>query len=117
MAKTKKKHKLLDEIIKDLEGLKSRGTFENVYAIDENIKFFKALHSLPRYIWWLIKEKPKIDGSRLLELSDFHLADGKWESILQKELLEIEQWKFPDNLARFRKAMFFSLPRVTLGFA
>ena len=75
-AKIREKHRLLDEIIRDLEGLKKTG-FENQYAIDENIKFFKALYSLPRYVWWLIKEMPKIDGSRLLELSDFHLANGK----------------------------------------
>lgn len=38
----------IDEILKDLTDLKSKG-FENQYAIDENIKFFKALYSLPRY--------------------------------------------------------------------
>jgi len=27
----------IDEILKDLEDLKSRGTFENTYAIDGNI--------------------------------------------------------------------------------
>jgi len=58
-AKIKDRKQLLDEIIRDLEGLKKRG-FENQYAIDENIKFFKALYSLPRYVWWLIKEMPKI---------------------------------------------------------
>ena len=74
----------INEILKDLEDLKKRG-FENTYAVDENIKFFEALKSLLKYIKWLIKEMPKIDGSRLLELSDFH------------------------------QELFFSLPRVTLG--
>ena len=104
-SKITAKNKLLDEIIQDLETLKSKGTFENVYAIDENIKFFKSMYSLLRYVHWLKNEKPKIDGSRLLELSDFYLSSGRWESILQKELLEIEQWKFPDNLMQFRKTI------------
>jgi len=103
-AKIREKHRLLDEIIRDLEGLKKTG-FENQYAIDENIKFFKAMYSLPRYFRWLVKEMPKIDGSRLLELSDFPLGHGRWESILQAELLEIEKWKFPDNLMQFRKEL------------
>src|SRR3989338_4274423 len=102
-TKIRERRSLLDEIINDLEDLKSRGTFENVYAIDENIKFFEALRSLPKYIKWLIKEMPKIDGSRLLELSDFHLANGKWESILQRELLVLEKKKFPDVLRDLRK--------------
>jgi hypothetical protein len=94
----------IDEILKDLEGLKKRG-FENQYAVDENIKFFEAMRSPFKYIKWLINEKPKIDGSRLLELSDFPLGHNRWEDMLQRELLKIEQWKFPDNLARFRKSM------------
>lgn len=92
----------INEILKDLEDLKKRG-FENMYAVEENIKFFRALYSLPRYARWLIKEMPKIDGSRLLELSDFHLHNGKWESILQKELLALEKKKIPDVLRGLRK--------------
>jgi len=61
-TKIRERRSLLDEIINDLEDLKSRGTFENVYAINENIKFFEALKSLLKYIKWLIKEMPKIDG-------------------------------------------------------
>ena len=71
MSKARREH--INEILKDLTDLKSRD-FENVYAVDENIKFFEAMYSLPRYVWWLFKEMPKIDGSRLLELSDFHLV-------------------------------------------
>ena len=94
----------IKEILKDLEALKKHG-FENMYALDENIKFFEAMRSPFKYIKWLVTEKSKIDGSRLLELSDFPLRHNRWEDILQRELLEIEQWKFPDNLARFRKSM------------
>lgn len=93
----------IEEILQDLKDLKKQG-FENMYALDENIKFFEAMRSPFKYIKWFISERPKIDGSRLLELSDFPLGHGRWEAILQAELLEIEQWKFPDNLARFRKS-------------
>ncbi len=64
MAMSKARVAQINEILKDLTDLKSKD-FENQYAIDENIKFFEALYSLPRYIWWLVKEMPKIDGSRL----------------------------------------------------
>lgn len=94
----------INEILKDLKDLKKRG-FENQYALDENIKFFEALKTKWGFIKWLRKEMPKIDGSRLLELSDFSLGHGRWEAILQAELLEIEQWKFPDNLLQFRKTL------------
>jgi len=107
----------IKEILKDLRDLKKQG-FENQYAIDENIKFFEALKSLQGYIKWLFRERPKIDGSRLLELSDFHLSNGKWESILQAELLEIEKWRFPDNLLQFRKELLkqiSELPRSSGG--
>ncbi len=64
MTKIKDRKQLLGEIIRDLEDLKKRG-FENQYAIDENIKFFEAIKSLPKYIKWLIKEMPKIDDLSL----------------------------------------------------
>ena len=94
----------IKEILKDLRDLKKRG-FENQYAVDENIKFFEAIKSIRGYVKWFFRERPKIDGLRLLELSDFHLANGRWERILQDELLEIEKWKFPDNLLQFRKEL------------
>src|SRR3989338_3319479 len=94
----------INEILKDLIYLKKRG-FENQYAVDENIKFFEALKSRWAYIKWLINDRPQIDGSRLLELSDFHLANGKWERILQDELLVLEQKKFPDVQGIIRKAI------------
>jgi len=94
----------INEILKDLYELRE-SNFENQYAVEENIKFFEAMRSPLKYIKWLINERPKIDGSRLLELSDFHFHDGKWERILQQELLEIERWRFPDNLLQFRKEL------------
>lgn len=103
--KRRKRKELLDEIIHDLKTLKARGDFENQYALDENIKLFEALKTVRGYFKWLRSEMPKIDGKRLLELSDFHLHNGKWERILQAELLEIEKWTTPDLLKHLRKEM------------
>lgn len=102
----------IDEILKDLKDLKKQG-FENMYALDENIKFFEAMRSPLKYIKWFLNDRPKIDGSKLLELSDFPLGHGRWEAILQAELLEIEQWKFPDNLMQFRKILLKQIEEVT----
>ena len=101
----------IDKIIRNLGDLKKQG-FENMYALDENIKFFEAMRSPIKYVKWFINERPKINGSQLLELSDFPLGHGRWEAILQTELLEIEQWKFPDNLVRFRKILLNQIDNI-----
>jgi len=95
----------IDEVLKDLYDLKNSGAHQNTYAIDANINFFKAIKTFRGYVAWFFKERLALDGRRLLELSDFQLADGKWERILQSELLEIEKWKFPDNLRPLRLAV------------
>lgn len=102
----------INEILRDLEDLKKRG-FENMYALDENINFFEAMRSPVKYIKWFLHERPRIDGTRLLELSDFPFGHHRWEEVLQRELLEIEQWKFPDNLMRLRKSMLTLLEHLS----
>ncbi len=97
------KNELLDEIIADLEQYQASGQCENMYALEANLTFFRSLYSFWDFWRWFRKIRPTLDGSRLLELSDFRLSDGKWERMLQRELLEIEQWKFPDILGRIRK--------------
>ncbi|HEY4476863.1 MAG TPA: hypothetical protein VJB69_02705 [Candidatus Paceibacterota bacterium] len=94
---------LLDEIIVDLEIHKKSGQCENSYALEANLNFFRSLYRFRDFWHWFRKVRPTLDGKRLLELSDFHLSNGKWERMLQKELLEIEKWKFPDVLGRIRK--------------
>ena len=108
------KQKMIDEILADLMALKSQNFDANNYAIDENIKFFLATRSFKSYLKWLIFESPKIKTEKLLELSDFHLNDGKWERILQKELMEIEKWKFPDLLGPLRKEILKKLEDISL---
>ena len=94
---------LIDEIVTDLEAHKKSGRCENLYALKANLDFFRSLYRFRDFWHWFRRERPKLDGKRLLELSDFHLSNGKWERMLQRELLEIEKWKFPDLLGRIRK--------------
>jgi len=96
---------LIDEIIADLEAHKRSGQCENLYALEANLVFFHSLYRFRDFWRWFRKVRPTLDGKRLLELSDFHLSDGKWERMLQRELLEIEKWKFPDLLGRIRKEL------------
>ncbi len=61
------------------------------YAIDENIIFLEAIKSLPRYAKWLITRAKKIDGKRLLELTDFPVEE--WDVSMHKRLIQIERNK------------------------
>lgn len=60
-----------------------------LYAIEENIRFAEAMKSLSRYIWWLLTRVPKIDGSKLLELTDFPVEE--WDVRMHKRLVEMER--------------------------
>lgn len=64
---------------------------DRIYAIQENIKFAEAIKSLPRYAWWLLTRAPKIDGARLLELTDFPVEE--WDVRMHGRLMEIERNK------------------------
>ena len=49
----------IDEILKDLNGLKKRG-FENQYALDENIKFFEAIKQfIGNLLGWYVAAGPR----------------------------------------------------------
>ena len=64
---------------------------DRLYAIDENIRFAEAMVSLPRYVWWLLTRAPKIDGARLLELTDFPVEE--WDVKMHGRLMEVERDK------------------------
>ncbi|GEM_PF-858777 len=88
--------KIIDNVLSDLFSLKKTGYVANSYAIDENIIFFKAIKSFSGYIKWLFGRAPKIDGQKLLELTDFSLSNlPKWEIQMHKELISLEKKKFP----------------------
>ncbi|MEK9182127.1 MAG: hypothetical protein AAB781_00890 [Patescibacteria group bacterium] len=64
---------------------------DRLYAIEENIRFAEAIKSLPSYVWWLLTKAPKIDGSRLLELTDFPVEE--WDVRMHGRLMEVERDK------------------------
>lgn len=64
---------------------------DRIYAIEENIKFAEAMKSLPRYAWWLLTRAPKIDGAKLLELTDFSVEE--WDVRMHGRLMEVERSK------------------------
>jgi hypothetical protein len=99
----KKKRLIIEEVVSDLKTGKEKNFSSYNYALDENIKFFSSLKNMPSFIAWLIFRMPKLEGDKLLELSDFHLSKGKWETILQKELKELESNKFFDILKPLRQ--------------
>ncbi len=63
------------------------------YAVQANITFLEAARSLLRYLWWLFKVAPKLDGSRLLELTDFPVEE--WDVAMHERLIEMQKRKRP----------------------
>lgn len=78
---------------------------DKLYAIEENILFLQSIKSLPRYVWWLLTRASKIDGSRLLELTDFPVEE--WDVKMHERLIEMERRERP-GLARPLRDRIFS---------
>ena len=83
----------IDAILQDLERLKNDPHFENQYAVDENIRFFKATKYYPEYLRWIIHHAPKIDAAELLEITDMPFP--RWDREMHQKLVELEQKDFP----------------------
>jgi hypothetical protein len=77
----------LEEFKKDPQYVSS------LYAIEENIAFLEAIKSLPRYIAWLFGRAQKIDGTRLLELTDFPVEE--WDIKMHSRLIGIQKQDRP----------------------
>ena len=88
---------IISHILKDLEDLKKNSAFHNTYAIQENIAFFEAIKSFSGNIKWFIKRASEIDGSRLLELTDFPFP--RWDREMHRKLVEMEKKEFPGLVA------------------
>lgn len=63
------------------------------YAIQQNIIFLEAVQSLPRYLRWLFTVAPKLDGSQLLELTDFPVPE--WDIVMHERLIAMQRRKRP----------------------
>lgn len=96
----REKNECIDRIVKDLKRIRPQAEGDRLYALDENVRFFEASRTWSSYVAWILFEMPNVDGTRLLELSDFDIPE--WQTMLQKELMEIEQQKYPDILAQLR---------------
>ncbi len=84
----------IDAALKKLAELEAGNPDERkAYAIRENIAFLEAARSLPRYVWWLLTVAPKLDGSRLLELTDFPVEE--WDVAMHTRLIELQKRKQP----------------------
>lgn len=88
-----KRTKVINEILADLQKLETTCPPEQRYALEENVRFFKASRSPLAYFWWLLTRAPFIDGERLKELADFGIP--RWEKELLVELAKAEKKKLP----------------------
>jgi hypothetical protein len=93
---SRSRQRKLTLIIKDLEKLKAKASPEMQNAIAENITFFRAIKTIPGYIYWALTRRPAIDGQKLLEIADLPLP--QWEQELYKDLSHVERKKFPGLL-------------------
>jgi hypothetical protein len=84
---------VIDHVLKDLATLKDNPTFANQYAINELIAFFTAIKTYPSYVRWIARRAPKLDRTRLLELTD--LPFPRWDRAMHEKLVELESQKFP----------------------
>lgn len=86
---TKKRISKITEILNELNQLKNN-TINNrmLYAIQENIIFFKSAKTIPAFISWLIRIAPKLDGTKLLEINDLL---PKYDTEVHSKLIEMER--------------------------
>lgn len=94
----------IDAALKKLAVFEAENSDESkAYAIRENIAFMKAARSLPRYLWWLFTIAPKLDGSRLLELTDFPVEE--WDIAMHERLIELQKRERPGLIAPLANAI------------
>jgi hypothetical protein len=91
MNKITRQQKISD-IIKDLGTLKGGIKPDQLYAINENIRFFEASRGIFSYVKWLFGRARILDGSRLLEINDLL---PKYDEAMHRKLIEMEAKKFP----------------------
>lgn len=98
MEKHMSRNEVIDSAIKRLRAFALKNTDDKrAYAIEANIAFLEAARSIPRYFWWLFRVAPKLDGSRLLELTDFPVEE--WDVAMHERLIEMQKRKRPGLIA------------------
>ena len=90
---------LINLIINDLLEIKPRSTGDQLYSIEQNVAFFRAAKSVPKYLKWLFTSARRLNGDRLLEINDIPLKNiDKWDNELYRGLV---------GLARIKRLNFF----------
>jgi len=80
----------IEKAIGKLEEFNKDPTYSNrLYAIEENLIFLKAIRSFPTYLKWLLTRAGKLDGTKLLELTDFPVPE--WDRKMHWRLIEIQK--------------------------
>jgi len=114
---TIKRKKVIKEILADLDGLKNESVYyqEHQFAVDENIRFFKATSSLAPYFFWLFRYSSFLHQNRekLMELMDFPLP--RWEYLIQKQFAWAQRLKFPGINKFFIQRLVQEIDRVYLN--
>jgi hypothetical protein len=88
------RNEIIDSALKKLRAIEAGNTDqERAYAIRESIIFLEAARSFPRYLWWLFFIAPKLDGPRLLELTDFPVEE--WDVAMHERLIALQRRKQP----------------------
>jgi len=108
------RQQIIDLVLADLNTLSKGEDADYNYAIEQNIAFFRAARSFPNYLYWLLTKYSKVNGRRILELSDFHLRGGKWERMLLGQLLALERKNIPDLIGPLRKHLLKEIRTIAL---
>jgi len=93
ITKASSRIEIINHVLGDLKKIKEEKSFDNIYAIDENISFFLSSKSIVTYFNWLFRKATKLDKYKLLELTD--LPFPTWDQKMHLKLIELEKRKFP----------------------
>lgn len=94
---TKRRQQIEDALMRLKEFQSHPAYSDKQYAIHANIAFLEATRSIPKYLWWLFMVAPKLDDSRLLELTDFPVEE--WDVAMHERLIELQKRKQPGLVA------------------
>ena len=88
--RTFKRYRQINEILADLESLRSHPDYKEGVKI--NIEFFRMLRFPLGYLWWLLFRAPRLrrERAKIVELAD--LPFPRWQNVLLETLSWFEIW-------------------------
>jgi hypothetical protein len=88
-----KRDEIIKQVLDELVQLRAYTVDKNkLYAIDENIFFFRSIKNLGNYLSWFFFRYPKIVPENILEINDLL---PKWDKEVIRCLINLEKKKFP----------------------